>query len=84
METDAMRKLLVLFAVAPTVLYLSACADTATVTATPEEIAIQVNPIWYSGPAVQKAEVHCAQFGKDARLAGEYGQILQFSCVPGP
>ncbi len=82
METDVMRKLLVLFAVAPTVLYLSACADTATLIATPDKIAIRVIPIWYSGPAVQMAEAHCAQFGKDARLAGKYGRTMQFVCVP--
>ncbi len=77
-----MRNLLVLFAVAPTVLYLSACANTATLIATPDEIAIRVIPIWYSGPAVQMAEAHCAQFGKDARLAGKYGRTIHFDCVP--
>ncbi len=66
------------FAVAPAVLYLSACADTVTVTATPDEISMQVIPIWDLGPADRKATAHCAQFGKDAHLAGEYGRIVQF------
>ena len=77
-----MRKCLVPFAVVSAVLCLSACAD--TVTATPDEISIQVFSIWDSGPAGRKAAAHCAQFGKDARLLGKDSRIMRFACVPRP
>ncbi len=91
-----MRKCLVPFAVVSAVLCLSACVD--TVTATADEISIQVfsvsgdlgdgidhGPAYAPGqrtPAGREATAHCAQFGKDAHLAGKYGRTMEFLCVP--
>ncbi len=82
-ETDTMKKFLMLFSVVPTVLSLSACAD--TISATPDEITIvQVFSIGGSDPAGREAAAHCAQFGKDARLTGETGRIKRYDCVIRP
>ncbi len=93
-----MRKCLVPFAVVSAVLCLSACAD--TVTATPDEISIEVisvsgdlgdgidhGPARAAGQgtlALREAAAHCAQFGKDARLVGNDSRIMRFACVPRP
>lgn len=78
-----MKKFLVTISMVPTVLYLSACAD--TLSATPDEVTIvQGYSILELDPAGQMAAAHCAQFGKVARLKTKTGRIVRYSCLPGP
>ena len=77
-----MKKFIVTNSVVPTVLYISACAD--TLSATHDEVTIvQGYSNLESDPAGQMAAEHCAQFGKVARLKSKTGRMMRYSCLPG-